>query len=157
VSIAESAGSALGRKVGPLPLGGWAAIGIGTIVVVKLLRGGGKSSSDVVTVPDAFAGYADGGGGAGTSGGGSGTTIPATSPAAGSPNPAVTGVHYRLSLTGRTQFYSTLGKALNMFGNSGTWDTFVVTVAGKKFYKIKRLGISLLIPVNATTIKVVPR
>lgn len=149
MSIAESAGSALGRKVGPLPLGGWAAIGIGTIVVIKLLRGGG-SKSDVVTVPDAFAGYADGGGG-----GGSATTIPATSPPAGSASPAPAPAKYRLTLIGRTQFYSTLGRLLSgVFGTSGTYDATKVRIAGKDFYRIKRSGIWRLIPVNAKTIRV---
>lgn len=70
MGIADTTGAALGRKVGPLPIGGWAAIGIGTIVVVKLLRGGGGGGggSGTVTVPDAFAG-ADGGGGGGIGGG----------------------------------------------------------------------------------------
>lgn len=151
MSITETAGSALGRKVGPLSVGGWAAIGIGTIVVVKLLRGGGRSSSDTVTVPDAFAGYADGGG--------SGTTLPATSPAAGSGTTAgaPASPHYRLTLIGRTQFYSTLGKILNVFGTSGTYDATKVKIGTREFYRINRAGIWRLIPIESSTIRVAPR
>lgn len=156
MSIAESAGSTLGRKIGPLPLGGWAAIGIATIVVVKLLRGGGGGGSGTVTVPDAFAGDASGGGGGtgGGTGGGSGTTLPAVSPPAGSGSPAGAPAKYRLSITGRTHFYSTVGKLLNLFGESGTYDATIVKVGTRHFYRIKRAGAWRLIPVGTSTVKV---
>lgn len=149
MSIAEAAGSTLGRKVGPLPLGGWAAIGIATIVVVKLLRGGGGGSG-TVTVPDAFAGDASGGGG----GTGGGTTLPAVSPPAGSGSPAGAPAKYRLSITGRTHFYSTVGKLLNIFGESGTYDATIVKVGTRHFYRIKRAGVWRLIPVGTSTVHV---
>lgn len=151
MGVTATASAALGRKVGPLPVGGWAAIGIGTIVIVKLLRGGSSGGSDVVTIPDAFAGYADGGGG-----GGGGTTVPATSPPAGSGTPAgaPATARYRLSLTGRTQFYSTLGKLINVFGSSGTYDATKVKIGSRYFYRIKRAGVWRLIPIESKTIRV---
>lgn len=77
--IVEKAESTFGRKLGPLPVYGWAAIAVGTIVVVKLI-GGKSGGSSTITVPDAFPGGADGTGD--TSGGG--TTVPASGPPAGS-------------------------------------------------------------------------
>lgn len=101
-AIVERAGEVLGRKVGPLPVGGWAAIGVGTIVVVKLLKGGGGGSSDGTPVAGGFA-LPDAG--SGSEGGGSGTTIPAASPAAGSGSTG--GVKpLTVSFTSKTRLYN---------------------------------------------------
>lgn len=105
--ITERVGETLGRKVGPLPLGGWAAIGIGTIVVVKLLKGGGSSGGGgggSVTIPDAFT---DDGSGivGGSSGGGGGTTIPASSPPAGSGS-TVAVKPLTVSISSKTRLYN---------------------------------------------------
>jgi hypothetical protein len=99
-AIAERAGEVLGRKIGPLPIGGWAAIGVGTIVVVKLLKGGGGGGSESPTaggfaLPDA----------GGDGGGGDGTTIPAASPPAGTGSPG--GVKpLTVSISSKTSLYN---------------------------------------------------
>lgn len=103
--IAEKAGAVLGRKVGPLPVGGWAAIGVGTIVIVKLLKGGGGGGSDVVTIPDAFAGDASG------ASGGSGTTIPAAAPAAGTGSTA-TVKPLTVTISTRSNLYNAAHKVI---------------------------------------------
>lgn len=93
MGIADTAGATLGRKVGPLPIGGWAAIGIGTIVIVKLLKGGSGGGSGTVTIPDAFAGDASGGGG---------TTIPTpTAPSGSGTIGSATGYAYGETLAQR--------------------------------------------------------
>src|SRR5258706_13871682 len=75
-AFSERAGAVRGRKVGPLTVGGWAAIVIATIVIVKLLRGG-KSGSGTVTVPDAFTGDTSG---SGSAGGSDGSVAPDATP-----------------------------------------------------------------------------
>ena len=149
--ITERVGETLGRKVGPLPLGGWAAIGIGTIVVVKLLRGGGGGKSDTVTIPDAFSGE----GGAGI--GGSGTTIPVSSPPAGSGSTATPGA-VRIQIIGDTHVYDVLGKLLGIIHKGSTiYNATKVTVSGKAYYKFKAAsGNYRLVPVQATSVRVVP-
>ncbi len=133
VGIQETAGATLGKKVGPLPIGGWAAIGIGTIVIVKLLKGGG-GGSDVVTIPDAFAGDASGGGGGG------GTTIspPPTPVGSGSPG----GIKpLTVSITSKTPLYD----AAHKLAGYVTKATFTVTKGpshggGYYWYKITNAG-----------------
>lgn len=150
--ITDRISDVAGKKIGPLPVGGWAAIGVGTVVIVMLARGrGGGGGDDTVTIPDGFSGISDN---VGTGGGG--TTVP-TPTAPVTPSPTTPGT-VKIRIAGKTNVYDIFGKWLAVIGAGSTVYTATrVTVAGKKFYKFKaKSGNWRLVPQAATTVKVVP-
>lgn len=211
-AIVESAKGTLGKRVGPLPVGGWAAIAIGGFVVVRLLgrgKSGGSSSggtSGGFTLPDAGgAATGDGGsaGGVGSSGdggasgaawsgshtitlpGGGTITIPGSIPIIGGtiplppipgleppagggttitppptpvPNPVNVPSKLRLTITGGTDLFSTVGKLIG-HGTSGTYDATIVKLGNQSYYRILRRNAAgkmqwTLIPKTAKTVTV---
>ena len=83
--IPEAAKQTLTRKVGPLPVWVWGGIGIGAVVLLRMHKGGGSSTSGLT--PYAFIPSGSDGGGGGGGGGGGDTPTPTPNP---SPTPSPT-------------------------------------------------------------------
>lgn len=72
-------GETLTRPVGPLPVWGWAAVGVGGFVVYRVVRGGiGGSSSSGQLIPYDTSGGSAGGGGGSSSDGSNSSNTPST-------------------------------------------------------------------------------